>query len=477
MLKDLQDRFQRLQALSSLISGTVVGRAELSAKLGYQYGTDRDVYQALGYQDTITYSDVYGRYVRQDIARAIIDKPVEASWSGGVRIQEVDDKETQLEKAWDALLKDKSLALLPKLERLDKLAGIGRYAVLLLGFSDVKTEADFAKPVNLGTSLNSKKLLYVRPFGEGHAEIEEWETDTHSDRYDMPKTYKLTIANSDRNGSASTDLRVHWSRIIHVADNLLEGSVIGRSRLEEVYNRLMDLEKLVGGSAEMFWRGARPGYSGELDPDFSLTSEDESDLESELDEYEHNLRRILIMKGIKLQNLAPQVADPKPHVDVQIEMISAVTGIPKRILTGSERGELASTQDDDSWLTLMESRRTGWLQPAILRPVIDALILFGVLPKPATAEGYAFSWEPLFEKGEKEKAETGETRARAIDAYARNGMSQAIMPPEAFLEFCLGFDKDQVGIILEMQKKAQGTEEEEIEEDMSEEGVEESEVE
>ena len=30
-------------------------------------------------------------------------------------------------------------------------------------------------------------------------------------------------------------------------------------------------------------------------------------------------------------------------------MISAETGIPKRILTGSERGELASSQDRDNW--------------------------------------------------------------------------------------------------------------------------------
>ena len=126
---------------------------------------------------------------------------------------------------------------------------------------------------------------------------------------------------------------------------MLEDEVNGLPRLEAVFNRLLDLEKIVGGSAEMFWRGARPGFQGIVSEGYNMTDEDIDELQKQLDEYEHGLRRFLINRGVSLDALAQQVSDPRNHVDVQLQMISAITGIPRRILTGSERGELASTED------------------------------------------------------------------------------------------------------------------------------------
>ena len=71
---------------------------------------------------------------------------------------------------------------------------------------------------------------------------------------------------------------------------------------------------------------------------FPYLPNDEDALLKQLDEYEHNLRRIFINRGISMESMSPQVSDPSSHVDIQIQMISAQTGIPKRILTGSERG-------------------------------------------------------------------------------------------------------------------------------------------
>jgi len=92
-IQTLQDR---LTVLSQL-----VGRAQLAAKLGQQYGTDRNIYEALGYTTNITYADYASRYLRQDIARAIIDRPVKVTWQGDLEIIESDDdKETPLQKDW-----------------------------------------------------------------------------------------------------------------------------------------------------------------------------------------------------------------------------------------------------------------------------------------------------------------------------------------------------------------------------------------
>jgi len=92
---------QRLQNLSMLVA-----RAELLSGYGSQYGGDRDIYEALGYKIDLTWDDYYVKYHRQDIASAIIDRPVEAAWRGGLSVLEVDDdKETAFEKEWKALEK------------------------------------------------------------------------------------------------------------------------------------------------------------------------------------------------------------------------------------------------------------------------------------------------------------------------------------------------------------------------------------
>ena len=120
-----QEKSSSIQVFSELVN-----RALLGSKLGMQYGTDRDLYEALGYPINITYADYIARYIRQDIASAIINRPVNVTWRGGVEIMESsDDKETALEKAWKEL--DKELGLKSRFVRLDKLAGIGSYGALV----------------------------------------------------------------------------------------------------------------------------------------------------------------------------------------------------------------------------------------------------------------------------------------------------------------------------------------------------------
>ena len=439
--EEIQTLEQRLQTLSVLVS-----RANLAAKLGQQYGADRDLYQALGYPLTIDYTDYASRYSRQDIAKAVIDRPVKVTWRGELEIVESDDdKETQLERAWKDL--EERLKLKSRFVRLDKLVGIGQYGVLLLGLNDVTSSEGWIEPAIGG----NKKLMYVKPFGEGKAVISKWETRTRNPRYGMPLLYDITA--TDVEGSSTSQIQVHYSRLLHVTGETLESEVLGTPRLEVVYNRLMDLEKLVGGDAEMFWRGARPGYGGVLDKDWDMDQQTKDDLKDQIDEYEHNLRRILIAKGMHFEPLAQQVADPKSHVDVQMQMISAVTGIPKRILTGSERGELASTQDKEEWLTFVKARREEYAEPVIVRPFIDRCVELGILPA-AGEVGYTVKWEDLFAPSEKERVEIGKVRATALKEYAMSPMAEATIPPDAFLQYFLGLDKDDIDLILEMREAA-----------------------
>lgn len=428
-----------LRTMSEIIlAGNLVGRAVLMSRLGQQYGGDRDIYEALGYPVTLTYDHFASRYERQDIARAIINRPVEATWRGAFKLVEARDAEnTALETAWADLTLE--LALKSKFVRLDKLVGIGTYGILFLGLDDVTSPSDFGKPVNIG----DRKLLYVKPFGQKNASIEKMEENAKDPRYGLPIEYKISI--TDPTGTTISDVSVHHTRVIHVAGELLESESAGTPRLQPVYNRLMDLEKLTGGSAEMFWRGARPGYQGRLDEGFSMSTEMLDDLKDQIDEYEHNLRRILINEGLDMKPLATQVSDPSMHIDVQIQMISSITGIPKRILTGSERGELASTQDRESWAGLIQFRREEFVTPLIVRAFVDRCIKYSVLPEPT--KSYAIEWDDPFAMSSFEKAEVGKMRAGALKEFASMPAAEAIIPPDAFLELFLGFSVDQIELV------------------------------
>jgi len=425
------------------LTSAIVARANLASSLGQQYGGDRDIYQALGYKRILNYQDYWNQYSRQDIAKAIIDRPVKATWQGQLELIESEDaQKTIFEKAWYDL--NKRLKLRSLLARVDRLTGIGRYGVLLLGLDDVQNNEGFAAPVS---KSGTRKLLYVKPFSEETAKVDVFVTDPSNPRYGMPLYYNVEVA--DVASNVSSVVKVHYTRAIHILEDHLESEVYGIPVLESVFNRLYDLEKLVGGDAEMFWRGARPGYQGNVNKDYSMTQRTKDDLKEQIDEYENGLRRILINEGIDLKELAQQIADPEKHVQVQLMLISAVRGIPLRILSGSERGELSSGQDANEWKTYVQSRREDHAEPNIIRPFTDRLIELKILPTPESGD-YKVDWLDLFSISEKERVEIGKSRANAIREYTTNPMAEGLVPPSLFLEKCLGFSQAEIDLANKM---------------------------
>jgi hypothetical protein len=91
--KTIQALETKLRAYSELYN-----RLALAQNAGYSYDGDRNLYQALGYKTDLTFTDYYSQYKRQDIARAVIDRPVQVTWRGKLKIVEAeDDRETKSE--------------------------------------------------------------------------------------------------------------------------------------------------------------------------------------------------------------------------------------------------------------------------------------------------------------------------------------------------------------------------------------------
>lgn len=435
-----------MQALASVLGQ----RVKMAQQLGVTYGGERDVYTALGYKKTLEFQDYWNKYTRQDISKRVIDMFPNSTWAGVPNVFETEnpERETAFEKDLDKLVKN--IDIYHYCNRVDKLSRIGRYAVLYLGFADnAKTDKQVTK---------AKQLLYMQPFSEQNAQILTFDKNVKSPRYGQPETYKLSVASANASGatftganaSVSTNtITVHWSRVIHVADGLVESNVFGTPALECIYNRLDNLQLLTGGSAEMFWRAAYYGMALQMDKDAKMSEDQVKALDENVDKFTHQLTRVLKLQGIEAKSLAPQLSSPKEHVDVQLDLIAGAKGVPKRILTGSERGELASSQDKANWNELIAARRGEFAEPQLLRPLLDRFIAVGILTPPAEETGYTVGWPVDTALTEKEQAEISKLQAEAIKAYT-TGAGEFVMPTSMFLSEVMHFDEKTVAAIMEI---------------------------
>jgi hypothetical protein len=364
-------------------------------KAGVTFGGKRDLYSALGYKRDLAIGDYRQRFKRNGIAARVVESPAKATWRAGTELVEDENPEviTAFEQAWLDL--EERLQVWATFSRADTLAGLGRYAVLLIGApGDLESE--------LG-SVKAENIVYLAPYGEDEAEILETVDETEDPRFGEPLMYGLqrnTAGTTSRRGGVKR--RVHWSRVLHIADGTLEDRVIGTPRLERVWNWCDDLEKVTGGGSEAFWQRVHQGMHFELEKDLQLDPGEAEKVQAAAEELLHGMRRTFATRGMKMQMLGSDVANFNPQVDCLLTLISGSTGIPKRILMGSERGELASTQDEDNWNTRVGDRRKEFAEPFVVRPFVKRLMDAGALP---TVEKYDVRWVEVDTLSDEERAD------------------------------------------------------------------------
>lgn len=399
--------------MRALTNSVLIDRLQLARQAGISFGGARDEYEILGYDRIITSKQFRDEYARGGIAGRIVDALPNATWRGSMEIVEDEDPKhnTSFEQAWKDL--DTRLQIQAKFLRVDKLAGLSTFAVLLIGApGDLETELPKGKPDD---------LAYLTPFsggggpaGSSRSRVEsmdsdctvaEYEVDPANPRFGLPLFYRLK-----RTDFVTPQLSrpIHWTRILHIAENLLDDEVHGQPTLERVWNLLTDLRKVTGGGAEAFWLRANQGLHVNVDKTMSNT--DAAFAIERLKEqsllYKHQIDRWLRTKGTDVEVLGSDVANFESPADAILTQIAGARGIPKRILTGSEMGELASSQDRDNWKDQVNGRQTGYAGPYIVRPFVDRLIRYGYLPTPAKGPmAYEVRWPHIQTLTAQEKVE------------------------------------------------------------------------
>lgn len=429
----------------------MMNRYVLARAAGKAFNGKRDYYDILGYKSQLDFSHYWSRFDRQDIASRIIEAEPKETWRipPEVTDNEEEEKESDFQKAWEKMVR--KLKVWNYFKRVDILSGIGRYGVLLIG---TRTGSDLSSPMDDDAISGPEDILYLSPFKEGSANTKKWDTNTTSSRFGRPLHYQIDLKGELQGGSSElSKAQVHYSRVLHIAEELLEDEVFGRPRLKRVFNRLDDLMKVVGGGAETFWLNARQGLVAKAEPD--VREFDEEGLNDEIEEYIHGLRRFMRTMGVDIKTLNANVSDPSNHFDIIVSLISAATGIPKRILLGSERGELASSQDERNWLSHIEERQKNYAEPVILRPFIDRMIAVGALPQPLNDE-YEVKWESLYSLDKQDEADIAYKKSQTVRNLRPHDPENVVAKSEV---------REMIGLPKEMPEDELGSESEPDEDD------------
>lgn len=438
-----------LQRFGEVINSTSLSRQALWQRAGGD--PRRDIDDECGYPKEITREQYKHLYDRFGPARRVVDVWPDESWMVQPSIFETEDLDnvTEFEQRWadiDRSLRgeswfqdDEGSPIWEALHRADRLSGVGAFGGVLIGLND--SQRDLRMPAEY---REEQEITFLRTLDESLIEPTEWEQDPTSPRFGHPNSYLITLTDPEDQrqgrGMPLHQMSVHWTRFVHMADNLDSSELFGTPRMRSNYDRLVDLRKLYGGSAEMYWKGAFPGYSFETHPQLGgQVSFDTERAKDQMEQFFNGLQRYLFLKGMSAQTLSPQVVNPTPQINVQLEAIAIDLTIPKRIFMGSERGELASGQDARRWNNIVRRRQNLYVTPRVIVPFVNRLISLGVLPKPT---GFSVAWPDLNSLTPEEVASIAQKRTDAIVKYVQAGADTLILPLD-FLTRILGLEEGE----------------------------------
>lgn len=408
------------------------------------------------------------------------------------------------EQSWFA--DEESSPIWEYLLRVDILSGIGQYGILFLALDDgkelkqpaevIKEENSIAidtpskenpKPKPKEPTTNDdgslkvysltynaeapkRKINYIRAFPETQARISQYEANITSPRYGLPVMYSITF-NDQSNfpsggvvgsglavdgkagvGYTTQTIEVHWTRIIHIVDNYHQSTsseVAGAPRMRPVLNNILALHKIYGASAEGYYKSGIPTIAIETHPSLGGDVEvDKTSTRNEVENMQNSLQKYLVLIGMSAKTLPPQLVDPTNFANTHIEAICIKGGYPVRIFKGSERGELASSQDDGTHNDRLRSRRTYHVTPRIIVPLVNRLIALKILPVP---KQFSVWWPDLETQTPTDKAAVAQAMTQAITTYIEGQGEQLIAPIDFFTQL-LGFREQEVTAWLERAK-------------------------
>lgn len=206
---------------------------------------------------------------------------------------------------------------------------------------------------------------------------------------------------------------VHPDRVIILCEGSEDENMLsGVPFLRAGYNKLLDLEKISGGSAEGFLKNAsrQLGISFDAETDMKTIADmakeaGYANLGEAMNDKMMKLNRgtdaALVTQSGTTSVLSVAAADPAPSWTVTANEFSSSIQCPFTILFGQQTGRLASDEDKADWAKRCNGRRWGF-QSSVVEKVLERFWTMGAIEHPSSGE-VTLAWSDLLAPSEKEK--------------------------------------------------------------------------
>ncbi|EBG0542784.1 DUF1073 domain-containing protein [Salmonella enterica subsp. enterica] len=406
------------------------------------YGTAnrkrKRLYEEFGYPDSVNFDDFYRAYKRNAVARAAVRRMVDNCWQDNPEIFEGEEKKDGAKKdsAWDKQVNKLFKKRWKQIKGADRRNLVGNYSALLIQLRD---GGDWREAVNRATVrlLSEKALVRLIPVWEAQLDVSRWDEDPQSETFGMPAMYQYTeIPVGSDNGKPGRIIDVHPDRVFILAEGADDGSMDGESMLEAGFNKLLDIEKISGGSAEGFLKNASRQIAFNFSKDVNFAklakalgvseSEVSAAMDSQVRELNRNVDSAVMMQDGSASVLSVAAADPEPTWRTALNEFCATIPIPVKILIGMQTGERASTEDGKDWAKTGNARRAGFLTD-VVEGIVRWFINLEIIPAPASEE-ITVSWFDLLAPSQAEKIanmdKMADVAVKTTNAFGRSALSE-----------------------------------------------------
>lgn len=386
---------------------------------GYFTEAKHDHYSDFGWPRAVTFDLAYNTWRRNGMAHAGINRTISKTWQSTPALWETEvPRESTLES--DIRQRFADLRIWQHLATADARSMIGGWSGVILRVADSKR---FIEPVDR-VSGGLQGLVEVIPAWAGQLTVSRWHEDETLPEYGMPAMYSFNEA-SVGDQAQPRSFEVHPDRVVIWS---ADGTTHARSALEPGFNDLMTMEKISGAGGEGFWKNAKAAPVLETAPDIDIRAmatamgiqpdEIKDAMNEEVGDWQRGFDKLLMLTGMQAKTLSISLPNPEPFYNVAVQSFAASLLMPQKILTGSQTGERASTEDSAEWAQTCMSRRRDQTIPNVLA-VTNRLERFGILPE----RDWTLGWEDLTEATGAEKME------RALKMADVNAKQSAIGEP------------------------------------------------
>lgn len=414
----------KVDKFTALMNSTVSTiRRQYGTMLGLSHEGKRDLYDIYGYPVSLAgdegFVTMYNYARRMGIAHRLTWGVAKTCWRDGFEVyaNAEDDAEKIVEDELTAL---KKAGLNKKIEQADILNRIGRFSVLYVGVPDGLEPHDPIGKV-VGNPDNFIDKLHFVAFQYDGIEIVSQVNDPTDPRFGLPEFYKLqrVPANTEGKDTNVKSFKAHWSRVIHLNENALDSDIEGMGALEPIFNRILDLDKACGGSAEAYFRNAKGKLAYEIEKDFAaglLTDPvAKAAFQEGAEKFTNDYQDHTVAAGSKVKTLPTPHASPLDTVKVVLWEIASYSGYPLRILTGEGSGQLAGSEDQLAVNQITADRQRQVCAMWIYR-LFDILGEAGMMTK--LPESYEVRFPVQEAATEIQKVEIGNKKADTISKLA-----------------------------------------------------------